>query len=88
MSSIEIHGHPTPNQASILTEAAVEFLAALHRKFDARRSELLALRIERQNRVEAGELPDFLPQTAAIRAGEWTVAPIPTNLEEIGRAHV
>jgi malate synthase len=78
--SIEITGRTTPNQATILTPEAIEFLTALHRKFDSRRRELLAARAERQKRVEAGELPDFLLETAAVRSGDWTVAPIPSNL--------
>ena len=80
--SIQITGQTTRNQESILTPEATEFLVALHRKFNARRLELLAARVERQKRVEAGELPDFLPETAEIRAAEWTVAPIPTNIQD------
>ena len=64
----------------ILTEEALGFLAALHRRFDARRQALLAAREERQRGFDAGALPDFLPETAAIRAGDWTVAPIPADL--------
>jgi malate synthase len=64
----------------VLTPAAIAFLESLHREFDARRRELLALRQERQKRLDAGELPDFLPETAAIRSGDWRVAPIPPDL--------
>ena len=78
--SIQITGHTTPNQATILTPEAIDFLAALHRKFDHRRKELLAARLDRQKRVQSGELPDFLPETAHIRSTEWTVAPIPADI--------
>ncbi len=78
--SIQITGQTTPNQAAILTPEAIDFLAALHRKFDHRRLELMAARVERQKRVQTGELPDFLPATAHIRSAEWTVAPIPDDI--------
>jgi malate synthase len=66
----------------ILSEAALRFLADLHRRFDARRCELLTLRAERQARFDAGESPDFLASTADLRAAEWTVAPIPEALQD------
>ena len=77
--SIQITGHTT-NQSSILTPEAVEFLATLHRQFDGRRRALLTARVVRQVRVEAGELPDFLSDTASIRSSAWTVAPIPSDI--------
>ncbi len=64
----------------VLTLDAIAFLAALHRSFDARRQELLALRAARTTRLNAGELPDFLPETEHIRQSEWTVAPLPPDL--------
>ena len=66
--------------ARVLTPAALAFVADLHRRFDARRHELLAVRAARQARFDAGERPDFLAETAAIRAGDWRVAPIPAAL--------
>ncbi len=64
----------------ILTADAVLFLEQLHRSFNARRLELLAARVARQARIAAGELPDFLPETSAIRAGTWHCALIPADL--------
>lgn len=54
--------------AQVLTPEALQFLATLHRCFNARRRALLAARAARQSRLDAGELPDFLPHTAAVRA--------------------
>ncbi len=71
-----------PYQAPLLTPAATGFLAALHQAFDARRRELLAERRRRQQAFDAGALPDFRTDTAAIRAGEWRVAPIPAALQD------
>src|SRR3984957_14531310 len=64
----------------ILTPEALKFISELHRQFEGRRQELLAARVERQKRLDAGEKPDFLPQTKEIREGDWTVAPLPADL--------
>ncbi len=66
--------------AEILTPEALAFLAELHRRFNDRRLELLALRDERQTRFDSGAMPDFSAATAEIRAGDWKVAPIPADL--------
>jgi malate synthase len=50
------------------------------REFNPRRKELLAARVARQKRLDAGERPDFLPETAHIRDADWTVAPLPADL--------
>jgi malate synthase len=72
---------PVAGRASeILTPEALDFLAGLHRAFDARRRELLAARVTRQAKFDAGETPDFLPETADVRAGDWKVAPIPADI--------
>jgi malate synthase len=63
-----------------LTPEALAFVAGLHRRFDGRRQELLAARAERQKAYDGGAQPDFLPETASIRAGDWQVAPIPADL--------
>jgi malate synthase len=68
--------------AELLTPEALAFLAELHRKFDARRLELLAARQVRQQRFDAGESPDFLAETKAVRDGDWRVAPIPADLQD------
>ena len=66
----------------VLTDEARSFLADLQRTFGARRVELLARRAERLERLHAGELPDFLPETADIRAGDWRVAPTPDEIAD------
>jgi malate synthase len=64
----------------ILTPSALEFLSELHERFDDRRLELLERREERQDRFDAGELPDFREDTRDIREAEWTVGDIPRDL--------
>ena len=66
-------------ETEILTPEAREFLSALAHNFEKRRQELLSRREMRQKQIDAGELPDFLPE-AEIRESEWTVAPIPKDL--------
>mgnify|MGYP006285569549 FL=1 len=64
----------------VLTPTALAFVADLQRTFGARRLELLARRDARQAELDAGHLPDFLPETAQIRAGDWRVAPVTGDL--------
>ncbi len=68
--------------ADVLTAPAVELLTALQREFGARREELLARRAERLGRLHAGELPDFLPETAEVREGDWRIAPFPDEIAD------
>ncbi len=64
----------------MLTTEALDFIAGLQREFNGRRLALLASRRQRQARLDAGELPDFLPQTTQVRNGEWRVAELPDDL--------
>ncbi|PRC92280.1 malate synthase A [Solimicrobium silvestre] len=80
-AGMEIIGEIKPGFASILTPEALALIAKLTRTFEPRRQELLAARTARAARMDAGERPDFLPETAHIRAGDWKIAPIPKALE-------
>ncbi|HEX9115586.1 MAG TPA: malate synthase A, partial [Anaerolineae bacterium] len=77
---VEIVGPVTPEFAEILTPDALAFVARLVREFGPARERLLARRAVRQAEIEAGNLPDFLPDTAAVRAADWQVAPLPADL--------
>ncbi len=81
MNTVDVLGERRPEWDEILTADALAFVAALHREFNPRREELLANREARKKRIDDGELPDFLPETKAVRGGEWTVAPIPADLQ-------
>jgi malate synthase len=81
-AGMQVLGRITPEFEQVLTTAALEFLAKLHRSFDARRLELLERRAQRQKRIDEGELPDFLPETKHIRESEWQVAPVPKDLQD------
>ena len=79
---VEIQAEMKLGFEEILTPEAVTFVANLVRSFRERRDLLLAKRVERQALLDAGELPDFLPQTAHIRGGDWQVAPVPADLQD------
>lgn len=80
-AGVQIHAPIHPRFEEILTHDALAFLAKLHRAFEPRRQELLQMRRERQARIDAGEMPDFLPETRHIREGSWKIAPLPKALE-------
>ncbi|MER5500514.1 MULTISPECIES: malate synthase A [unclassified Streptomyces] len=78
-----VDAEPLPRQDEVLTEAALAFVAELHRRFTPRRDELLARRGERRAEIARTSTLDFLPETAAIRADDsWRVAPAPAALND------
>jgi malate synthase len=77
---VSIDGVINPDFEKVLTKEAIAFVADLQRRFNLRREELLAARVERQKRLDAGEKPDFLPETVKIRESDWTVAPLPQDI--------
>ena len=79
---VQILGRITPEYSEILTPEAIAFVAKLSRTFESRRQELLAKRAQRQKDLDAGKLPDFLPETRQVRNTEWTVAPQPADLQD------
>lgn len=80
-AGMQINAPILPGFETILTPDALALVAKLHRQFEPRRRELLAARVERAKRLDAGERPDFLPQTRHIRDGDWKIAPLPKALE-------
>ncbi|MGW7408461.1 malate synthase A [Streptomyces sp. NPDC054833] len=78
-----VDAEPLPRQEEVLTDAALAFVAELHRRFTPRRDELLARRAERRAEIARTSTLDFLPETAAIRADDsWRVAPSPEALND------
>lgn len=72
---VTIRGAVSQEHAEILTPGAQQFVAILHRCFNKRRNELLARRDARQKELDAGKLPDFLPETRYIREDpNWRAA--------------
>ncbi|HKC44733.1 MAG TPA: malate synthase A [Burkholderiales bacterium] len=79
-AGVQIAGPIRPEYTEILTPEALAFVAKLVRQFEGRRQELLARRQARQKEFDAGRLPDFLPETRAIRESEWKIAGQPKDL--------
>ncbi|PIE83203.1 MAG: malate synthase A [Candidatus Contendobacter odensis] len=80
-AGVEINAPIHPRFDEILTHDALALVVKLHRAFEPRRQALLKARVERQERIDAGEMPDFLPETRHIRESDWKVAPLPKALE-------
>jgi malate synthase len=78
-SEVTVHA---PDAAGVITPEALDLVVALQREFAGRREELLLARAERQERIAAGELPDFLESTRAVREGDWRVDPVPSDLQD------
>ena len=72
----------TQTQTDILSPEAKAFLSKLGARFEGRRQELLARRQAVQKKLDGDWRPDFLPETAAVRSGDWKVAPIPRDLSD------
>ena len=67
----------------ILTPEALEFVADLDLKFHKTRDELLMNRRVRQMRLDTGEKPNFLPETAKVRNDKsWKVSSNPIDLQD------
>lgn len=82
LPGVRILGPMGAGYATILTPAALQLVADLERRFRATRRQLLDRRIAVQERLDAGEMPDFAAETREVRASDWRVAPIPADLRE------
>ena len=71
-----------PDVERVLTPDALAFLAELQGKFGLRLNALMVARSRRQDRIDRGELPDYLPETKDIRQGIWEAAPVPPALRD------
>ncbi|MBI1859464.1 MAG: malate synthase A, partial [Deltaproteobacteria bacterium] len=81
-SGLEILGLQRPEWGGVLSSAALTFVEELERRFGERRRELLAHRQTVQAKIDSGWLPDFLPETAEVRRGNWSVAKAPGDLQD------
>ncbi|NRD32770.1 malate synthase A [Shewanella sp. DC2-4] len=79
-ATLNIVGRDIPGQEVIFTEGAVALLESLCREFADEVPALLAKRKDKQARIDKGSLPDFLPETRAIRDGAWQIRGIPDDL--------
>ncbi len=70
-------------EKQILTAEAVEFLTELVTHFTPQRNKLLAARIQQQQDIDNGTLPDFISETASIRDTDWKIRGIPADLQDV-----
>ncbi|HYD69639.1 malate synthase A [Azospirillum sp.] len=82
ISGLDILGPMLPGFEEILTPEACAFIAELEMRFGPERERLLAVRQKHQELIDKGEKPDFLPETKAIRDSDWTIAPLPADLQD------
>ncbi len=73
-----------PGYETVLTPDALAFVGLLERRFGAERRRLLTTRADRQDRLDRGELPAFLPETERVRRGNWKVRPAPPTSATAG----
>ena len=81
-AGVQLRRADVPHVADVLTPGALDFAAQLHRSFNPERIRLLQDRVRRQGRLDAGELPDFLPNPIESRDPHWRVAPAPADLDD------
>ena len=77
---VAVTGALAPGYADILSLEALGFVAQLEREFGPRRHDLLDRRTQVQRQISDGLMPNFLPETAAVRAADWTIDPVPDDL--------
>ena len=85
-AGVELRGE---RDEEILSSDALAFVADLQRTFGGRREQLLAARTARQERLLAGELPDFLEETRSVREDDsWRVAEPPRRLSYLSTSEI
>jgi len=82
LQGIELRGAMKPGYETILSDAALLFIAHLHRMYEPTRQSLLRAREERKRWWAAGNQLDFAPETSAVRDGSWKISGTPADLQD------
>src|SRR5260370_13892664 len=82
IEEVEVKGRVGGGAGEVLRPDALDFVGWPPREFGGRREQLVRARDERQSRIDAGEMPDFLGATRSVRESEWRVAKAPKDLED------
>ena len=82
MTGIEIKGEMKPEYKVVLTDAALAFVAQLHRMYEPTRQSLLRARTERRRWWAEGNALDFAPETSSVREGDWKISGTPADLQD------
>lgn len=78
---VSLRGPRTTEHDLVLTPGALSFVGSLAQTFRKRFDGILANRSSRRDGWRSGDRLGFLAETAAVRAGDWQVGPIPADLE-------
>ena len=82
VDGLEVYG-PVPEAfQKVLTPEALRFIGGLATEFEPRRKQLLERRKEVQKAIDSGSFPDFLDETRPVREGDWTISPVPADLQD------
>ncbi len=82
MTGIEIKGEMKPEYRAVLTDAALAFVAHLHRMYEPTRQSLLRARADRRHWWAQGNTIDFAPETSSVRDGDWKISGTPADLQD------
>ena len=82
LEGLKVSGATPEEYKQILTAEALSFVSSLHHKFESRRQQLLAARVDRQKQLREGTNPSYLADTAGVREQKWSVAPAPADLDD------
>src|SRR5438445_2004499 len=78
---VELLAPISESQADIVSPDALDFFAKLQREFNPRRLDRLRQRALRQQAIDRGAMPNFFPETAAVREAAWRVSSVPADLQ-------
>ena len=81
-AGVQLTSTDPAHAGDVLTPQALDFVAQLHRSFNVERRKLLTDRARRQERLNAGEMPDFMPNPIESRDAGWGVAPAPADFDD------
>ncbi len=83
LQGVAITGAMKPGYETVLTDAALAFVAQLHRMYEPTRRALLQARHQRQLWWDEGNAPDFAAETSSVRDDPyWRVRPAPADLAD------
>ncbi|AGT11450.1 malate synthase [Paracoccus aminophilus] len=81
-TSLPIVLRAAPEAGRVLTPEALAFVGTLQARFGLRLHAMMIARARHQERIDRGELPDYLSETTSIRQGIWEAAPAPLALRD------
>ncbi|MCA1778662.1 MAG: malate synthase A [Xanthomonadaceae bacterium] len=79
---VRVLSRPPETTAELLNDDLLGLLAELGQRFREPVDQLLAEREQVQKKLDTGQVPDFPAETRSLRESDWTVAPIPVDLQD------